>query len=114
MSMFVEPVNSVIQIFDEEAFDSLVNEGKLVKHVEIELDKPVKGHRQRRVIYALPDEIWRVKAIIFVQKAYDSLAPGWHPDLDAVIGLLLGYDLRDVTDYVKWVAERNSQNEHRT
>jgi len=34
--------------------------------------------------------------ILLVQGLYDSLAPGWRPDLERVIGLLLGYDRQDV------------------
>jgi hypothetical protein len=35
-----------------------------------------------------------------VQELYDSLMPGWRPDLERVHGLLLGYDRKDIEAYV--------------
>jgi len=48
------------------------------------------------VAAAAGEEEWRIKALLLVQGLYDSLAPGWRPDLERVIGLLLGYDRQDV------------------
>jgi hypothetical protein len=108
MCMFVEPIDSEFEIFEEDEFDKLVAEGKLIKRINIEIDKPFKGRSIRRVIYATPDEEWRINALLMVQGLYDTLLPGWHPDLDRVIGLLLGYARSDVDSYVAWISSRHS------
>lgn len=103
-SMFVEPTDSDVECFDEEEFDALVSEGKIVKSVTLETHD---RHNMRRVIYALPHEEWRINALIFVITLYFSLTPGWHADIDRVIGLLLGYDRTDIEMYINWIAERH-------
>jgi hypothetical protein len=100
----VKPLNpSEFEIFPEQEFDLLVAEAKLIKNVSIE---PLRGpdgkeHQVRRVLYALPGEVWRIRAMLLVQGLYQSLTPGWRPDLDRVIGLLLGYDRDDIENFLK-------------
>jgi len=52
------------------------------------------------VAAAAGEEEWRIKALLLVQGLYDSLAPGWRPDLERVIGLLLGYDRQDIERFI--------------
>lgn len=106
LSMFVEPIPSDIEFFPERAFDALVSEGKLKKHVSVELSVALDGKelRVRRVLYALPEEEWRIKSILLVQQLYNSLSPGWRPDLDRLIGLLLGYERVDIEQFLESVA----------
>jgi hypothetical protein len=103
LSMFVEPVPPEFELFPERQFDLLVAEGKLVKNVSLET---ISGPHDRiiqfrRVLYALPDEAWRIKAMLLVQDLYDSIASGWRPDLDRVIGLLLGYEREDIERFLE-------------
>jgi hypothetical protein len=103
LSMFVEEVPADFESFPERDFDSLVSSGKLVKSVSMETLPGPDGrrHKVRRVLYALPEEEWRIRATLLVHDLYRSLSPGWRPDLDRVIGLLLGYDRDDIENFLK-------------
>jgi hypothetical protein len=103
LSMFVEPIPSEFELFPEKEFDALVAEGRLIKRVSIETTRGPNGQQvqARRVLYALPEESWRINAILLVQELYDSLSPGWRPDLERVIGLLLGYSQDDTEHFLK-------------
>jgi hypothetical protein len=109
LSMFVEPLDSDFEYFPEGEFDALAERGMLVKRVQMEAitDPNGRENRIRRVLYALPSEAWRIDAILLIQKLYDSLSPGWRPDLERVIGRLLGYSESDIEDYIKWMESRS-------
>jgi hypothetical protein len=102
LSMFVEPIEGQCQSFPEERFDQLVSQGRLVKLVQFESKTLSSGKvgQFRRILYARPEEEWRMKAICLVHDLYFSLTPGWRPDLDRMIGLLLGYDRDDIEQFV--------------
>jgi hypothetical protein len=57
-----------------------------------------------------PGEEWRIKALLLVQDLYDSLVPGWRPDLERVIGLLLGYDRQDIERFVASLSTRSASS----
>jgi hypothetical protein len=103
LSMFPEPLDSEFELFPEDEFDQLVSEGRLKKCVKTKVKRSPDGAEVpcRYVLYALPGEEWRMKAVILVQELYDSLAPGWRPDLDRLIGLLLGYRREDIEDFLR-------------
>jgi hypothetical protein len=109
LSMFVEPVDSEFEYFPEEEFDSWATKGKLVKRVSLEpiVDPHGNDSKIRRVLYARPEELWRIDAVLLVQKLYDSLSPGWRPDFERIIGLLLGYNRADIESYIDSMAARN-------
>jgi hypothetical protein len=111
LSMFVEPVDSELEYFPEDEFESLVSAGKLIKHVSVELIVDPSGApgQVRRVLYALPAEVWRIRAMLLIQTLYDTLSPGCRPDLDRVIGLLLGYDRADIERYLDLTAARQAK-----
>jgi hypothetical protein len=46
-----------------------------------------------------PERVGRINATLLVQGLYDSLS-GWRPDLDRVIGLLLGYSHEDIEKFL--------------
>ena len=77
-----------LQIFPEGEFDALVTQGKVVKHQRQEGDV-------RRVIYTLPDETWRIDALLVA-----TSCPGCHPNLERIIGALLGYKNEDVEEFI--------------
>ena len=106
LSMFVEPIQPEFEYFPEQEFDSMVSCGKLVKCVSREIVKEPNGKENeiRRVLYALPTEEWRIKSILLVSNLYDSLLPGWRPDLDRLIGLLLGYRREDIEQFLEFVS----------
>jgi hypothetical protein len=102
LAMFVDSIPPEYEGHPEEEFDSVVADGKLVKSVSVSAFKDAGGKERqtRRVLYALPEEAWRIPAMELVQKLYDSLLPGWRPDLERVIGLLLGYAEMDIEDFL--------------
>ena len=110
LAMFVEPLEPEFEYFPETSFDEMVAQGRLVKRTRIENLNGPSGRPEsiRRVLYALPHEIWRIDAILFLQDLYDSRPPGRHLDLDRAIGLLLGYDRSDIERYLIWLSERQS------
>ena len=65
--------------------DALVAQGQLTKAVSITTKRVPDGteHQLRRVLYALPGEEWRIKALLLVQGLYDSLAQDGGPTLSA-------------------------------
>jgi hypothetical protein len=103
LSMFVDQVPPEYESFPEGDFDILVSEGKLVKRICMEMTKGPGGKdiRIRRILYALPEEEWRINALLLVQSLYDSLSPGWRPDLDRIIGLLLGYERDEIEKFLQ-------------
>src|SRR5262245_17965709 len=102
LSMFTEWIDSEFKCFPEEEFDALVAEGELIENVAFEvMNHHTDGDLHfRRVLYALPGEEWRIKAMLLVLDLYRPLTPGWRPDLDRVIGLLLGYEREHVDKFL--------------
>jgi hypothetical protein len=91
LSMFV--VEPGVDIFPEAEFDALVSACALTKRVQDEGEV-------RRVLYALPGEEWRIEAMLLVTHVYS----GWSPDLERVIGALLGYERGDVEAFIKKIS----------
>jgi hypothetical protein len=112
LSAFLEVISEDVECFPEEDFDALVAQGRLTKAVSITTSTGPDGteHQLRRVLYALPGEEWRIKALLLVQDLYDSLVPGWRPDLERVIGLLLGYDRQDIERFVASLSTRSASS----
>lgn len=110
MAMFVEPLDTEFEYFPETDFDEQVQNGRFVKCECIgETMKPDgKVEKFRRILYCNSDETWRLRSMILIQDLYQSLMPGWRPDLDRVIGILLGYKRDDIERFLAWMAERNS------
>ena len=96
------------EIFPERQFDSLVAEGFLVKDVRVEYWVSADGEEisMRSVLYATASEAWRIPAMRMVQDIYHSMTPGWRPDLERVIGSLLGYGRSDVERFVERLVKR--------
>ena len=103
LSMFLEEIAPRFKLFPEEEFDDLVTAGKLIKKVSIKGAQIGNGNhvKTRRVLYALANETWRMDAYMMTQDLYDSLRSGWHPDLDRLIGLLLGYRQIDIEQFIR-------------
>jgi hypothetical protein len=102
LAMFVEPLPTEHEFFDEAEFDALVEQRVLVKKVRVESITTPEGAKGqiRRVLYAQASQAWRISAMLFVQDTYNSLGPGFHPDLERIIGLLLGYDRDLIEKYI--------------
>ena len=102
LSMFVEPIPTDYDFFDEQEFDRLVRSNRLIKEVRVEIVSTGIGDPQRirRVLYAQVSEAWRIPSMLFVQDIYSSLGAGIKPDLERVIGRLLGYATSDIDSYL--------------
>jgi hypothetical protein len=97
------------EIFPESQFDLQVAKGFLVKDVRVECWIAADGEEvnMRSILYATAGEAWRIPAMRMIQDIYHSKRqPGWRPDLERVIGSLLGYDRNDVELFVQRLAKR--------
>jgi len=103
MAMFVEEVDSEFEIFSEEDFDRHATIHGWVKRTRVEYDGAVEV---RRILYALPGEEWRLDALMLTIDIYETLLPGRRPDLERIIGTLLGYNRSDIENYLQWLDER--------
>jgi len=59
----------------------------------------------RRVLYALPHEVWRIEAMLLVCQVAASLGR-WDEGLERVKGKLLGYEDRQIDAFVKRILEK--------
>lgn len=101
LSMFSYLVEGGFVPYPEAEFEKYVSTGRLKKVVS-DQSTTVRGEllTNRRVLYALPNEDWRIRAFLFVQALYDSFGPGWRPDFEMIIGSLLGYDREDIEAFI--------------
>ncbi len=110
LSYFFIEVGVVRELFPEHEFDLHVANGFLVKDVRVErLISREHGEETsaRNVLYATASEAWRIPAMRMIQNIYRSIGPGWRPDLERIIGSLLGYDRNDVELFVERLASRH-------
>ena len=109
LSYFFLEVGIEREVFPEEEFDHLVASGILLKDERVEqLTSPETGEatNARNILYATADEAWRIPAMRTVQDIYRKVGSGWRPDLERVIGSLLGYDPRDVEAFIERLVQR--------
>jgi hypothetical protein len=76
-------------VIPERLFDRYVAAGRFVKR-EYVGTKVLKGYRTRRVLYARPDEAWRIDAYILL--LHTGEVTGWNETLERMEGFLLGYE----------------------
>jgi hypothetical protein len=110
LSYFFVEVGITREIFPEAEFDRHVASGFLIKDERIEsFISPEHGEptNARCILYATAGEAWRIPAMLAVRDIYRRMGPGWRPDLERVIGSLLGYDSEDVEAFVERLATRH-------
>jgi hypothetical protein len=109
LSLFTLEQGIEREVFLERQFDLRVAEGLFIKDVRIVHYVSADGEEiaMRSVLYATVGEAWRIPAMRMVQDVYSSMGPGWRPDLERVIGSLLGYDRNDVELFIERVARRH-------
>ncbi len=112
LSMFQVEDSTAHDNFPDKRFDSFVAEGRFVKDIRFEQFISPDGAETswRNILYATADEVWRIPAMRLVQDIYRTMRPGWRPDLERMIGLLLGYDSNDIEAFIKGLAENHSLN----
>jgi hypothetical protein len=110
LSFFFVEEGVTREIFPEGKFDLHVASGFLVKDERVEqLISPEHGGETsaRNILYATRGEVWRIPAMRMIQDIYRRMGPGWRPDLERVVGSLLGYDSKDVESFIERLAMRH-------
>ena len=85
-----------LKVIPEKEFEPHVAAGRIVKREDIALPAPsattVRGQRIgiRRVLYALPEEAWRIEAYLLLWKTAEK--SGWNVGFERMEGSLLGYE----------------------
>ena len=97
--------------FPEDEFDSEVSLGRLIKFERSRKTETPAGTpiEIRIVYYSVPQEKWRIPAIIFIEDLYTTLGPGYRPDLERVIGNLLGYDSHAIEFFIQSLREKGAR-----
>jgi hypothetical protein len=94
LAAFVDqwPSNPECEIIPERLFEPFVRSGRFVKHEHIYSDFDAMGKEQkfRRVLYALPEEAWRIPAYLLLWKTTEK--GGWNEGFERMEGSLLGYE----------------------
>lgn len=109
LSYFFFEVGIERDIFPEDEFERLVNSGFLAKdeRIEVMISPETKSDTTvRNILHATVTEAWRIPAMRTVQDIYRRMGPGWRPDLERVIGSLLGYDPEHVEAFIARLARR--------
>ena len=97
--------------FPEDKFDEQVALGKFKKHEilkQMVLPGVAQAIQTRVVLYSLPEQEWRIQAFLFLEKLYESLGPGYRPDLERAIGNLLGYSTEDVEFFLQHLRNKGT------
>jgi hypothetical protein len=74
-------------IIPEQAFAPYVDTGRIVKRTYVVGEQP---NQWRRVLYALPQEAWRIDAYLLMWDVAEK--SGWNETLERMEGRLLGYE----------------------
>ena len=74
-------------IIPEQAFAPHVESGRFIKRVFVVGELP---NQLRRVLYALPQEAWRIDAYLLMWNVAER--SGWNEALERMEGRLLGYE----------------------
>jgi hypothetical protein len=81
------PPNSSVEVIPERLFDAQVAKGRFVKR---EFLTSTFGRCNRIVMYALPQQEWRVDAMMLLLET--SAKSGWNEGFERMQGALLGYE----------------------
>jgi hypothetical protein len=107
LAMFSFEIDIEREIFPEQKFDLHVAVGRFVKDIRtVEFVSGDAQIRMHNILYATANEVWRISAMRMIQDIYYSMGPGWRPDLERVIGSLLGYERNDVELFIERLASK--------
>jgi hypothetical protein len=111
LAMFTEvwPVES--GFIPEDEFLPHVRAGRIIMREAFEPAPAVEGGPEnlqiRCVLYALPDEAWRIDAMLLLRRVYATQG-GWDEGLERMIGSLLGYSQSDIDGFIERIPARRS------
>jgi len=94
LAAFVDeyPSNPEYEVIPENQFEPYVTSGRFLKHEHIYSDIDATGQERefRRVLYAQPDQEWRIHAYLLLWKT--AAKSGWNDGFERMEGSLLGYE----------------------
>ncbi|WP_321797368.1 hypothetical protein [Burkholderia sp. BCC1988] len=85
-------------VIPERLFDRYVADGRFLKREYIDTEI-LNGYRTRRVLYARPNEAWRIDAYILIWHTVQ--VTGWNESLERMEGFLLGYEAWQTDAYIR-------------
>jgi hypothetical protein len=103
LAMFTEISPLETGLVPEDDFRPHVESGRIIMRELVEPVSPpgYEGEaRRRRVLYALPQEVWRIEAMILLCQVYESQG-GWDAGLERMTGRLLGYNERQIDAFLQ-------------
>ena len=104
LAMFTELSPDETGLIPEAEFSPYVRSGRLIVREVFEpverLSEDSGEHFVRRVLYALPEEKWRIDAMLLVCRVATKLRR-WDEGLERVTGELLGYNKRQIDAFVE-------------
>ncbi|WP_269502078.1 hypothetical protein [Burkholderia sp. IMCC1007] len=92
------PLSIDDSVIPEQLFDRYVADGRFLKREYVDTEI-LKGYRTRRVLYARPDEAWRIDAYILLW--HMGQVTGWNESLERMEGFLLGYEEWQTDAYIR-------------
>ncbi len=89
--------------YPDPRFEMAVTEGIFVKSSYVVTYTMPDGSELSELVimYAHAAEEWRISAMQVIKEIYARMGSGWRPDLERVIGYLLGYDDKDVELFIE-------------
>lgn len=93
----VHPSIADFEVIPESAFDPYVKNGTFMK--EECIISRANNSQTRMVFYAVPNEEWRIKAYILLERT--AVKSGWNEGFERMQGSLLGYDDRQNDIYIE-------------
>lgn len=110
LAMFTEVRPIETDVVPEKEFAPYITSGQVIMRETFEPAPNVSGYEGqlliRRVLYALPEEVWRIDAMFFLCHVYAAQG-GWDEGLERMTGKLLGYESHDIETYLQKMAGRN-------
>ncbi|AME28591.1 hypothetical protein [Burkholderia sp. PAMC 26561] len=100
-----------VSVIPERLLDRYVAAGRFVKREYVGM-KVFRGHRTRRVLYARPDEAWRIDAYILL--LHTGEVTGWNESLERMEGFLLGYEEWQADAYIRAAKARTGASQQNT
>lgn len=84
------PSNPEYEEIPERLFEPHVKSGRFVKREHICSESRGQGRKSRKVLYAPPDEQWRIDAYLLLHGTAER--SGWNEGFERMEGSLLGYE----------------------
>jgi hypothetical protein len=109
LAMFTEISPIETGVIPEDEFAPFVQSGRLIMREVFEPTQGMPGRPEklfiRRVLYAFPEEVWRIEAILLVCEIVARLQR-WDEGLERVTGKLLGYSDRQIDVFIEKMSQK--------